>query len=282
MIKVLVDASSDYTSDEIQEKGIILVPINITIGNKSYTEGINLDRNNFYEILKTSEDFPKTSQPAPQIFVDIFTEAKKNGDELICILLSSQLSGTFQSALMAKNLVGYDKIYLIDSLSASYAIKIMADYALSLIEQGFTALEITDKIEKMKLHVTCIAGLDTLEFLAKGGRISKTVATIGNVANIKPLINLGDSGTVELIAKCLGTGRAVMQVVKMMQELEIDSRFPIYPLFSYGTDNCENFENKLEDAGFKVGERLQIGPTIGTHIGPQAFGVVFVTKGFDE
>lgn len=279
MIKILVDASSDYTADEVQEKGLILVPIEITIGDKVYIEGVNLDRSNFYEILKESDDFPKTSQPSPQVFADIFAEAKEKGDELVCILLSSQLSGTFQSASMAKDMVGYNKIYLIDSLSASFCIKVMADYALSLVEQGLTAPEIAEKVEKIKSHVKCLAGLDTLEFLARGGRISKTVAAVGNMANIKPIVRTSESGHVEVFAKCLGMSRAIMQVVRTMQETEIDDNFPIYPLYSYGTANCEAFEAKMEDVGFKIDARSQIGPTIGTHVGPEAFGVVFVTKG---
>lgn len=279
MIKILVDASSDYTADEVQEKGLILVPIEITIGDKVYIEGVNLDRSNFYEILKEIDDFPKTSQPSPQVFADIFAEAKEKGDELVCILLSSQLSGTFQSASMAKEMVGYNKIHLIDSLSASFCIKVMSDYALSLVEQGFTAPEIAEKVEKLKSHVKCLAGLDTLEFLARGGRISKTVAAVGNMANIKPIVRTSENGCVEIAAKCIGMGRAIMQVVKTMQEIEIDTDFPIYPLYSYGTTNCEAFEAKMEEAGFKIDARSQIGPTIGTHVGPEAFGVVFVTKG---
>lgn len=279
MIKILVDASSDYTADEVQQKGLILVPIEITIGDKVYVEGINLDRSNFYEILKESDDFPKTSQPSPQTFADIFAQAEESGDELVCILLSSQLSGTFQSASMAKEMVGYDKVYLVDSLSASFCIKVMADYALSLVEQGFAAPEIAEKIDKFKSHVKCIAGLNTLEFLARGGRISKAVAAVGSMANIKPIVRTGETGSVEIAAKCIGMSRAIVQVVRTLQGMEIDDNFPIYPLYSHGTANCETFEAKMEDAGFKIDVRSQIGPTIGTHIGPEAFGVVFVTKG---
>lgn len=278
MTRILVDASSDYTAEEIKQKNLDFVPISISIGEKNYVEGVNLDRNDFYNILKESNDFPKTSQPSPQTFLDVFNDVKEKGDELICILLSSQLSGTYQSALVAKEMADYDKIHIIDSLSATYTIKIMADYALSLVEQGITALEIVEKIETLKSRVKCVAGLDTLEFLARGGRISKTVATIGNVANIKPIITLSEDGKVEVMSKCLGKSRAILQVVKTLQGLEIDENFPLYPIYSFGAENCENFEKKMEEEGFKLNKRLQIGPTIGTHIGPEAFGIIFVTK----
>lgn len=279
MIRLLVDASSDYSMEEIKEKNFYFVPINVTIGSENYIEGVNLEHNDFYSLLKNNGDFPKTSQPSPQTFLDIFNEVKEKNDELICILLSSQLSGTYQSALVAKSMADYDKIYIIDSLSATFTIKVMADYALSLIEQNLTVEEIVEETEKFKSHVKCIACLDTLEFLAKGGRLSKTAAAIGNAANIKPIITLTEDGRVEVIAKCIGKSRASAQMIKILQGMNIDERFPMYSVYSFGTENCETFENKLEENGFKLNERLQIGPVIGTHIGPGGFGAIFVTRG---
>ena len=109
---------------------------------------------------------------------------------IICILLSSALSGTYQSAVLAKNMVEYDSIYLIDSLSATYTIKIMADYACTLREKGYTAHEIIQAVENLKSRVKVLAALDTLEYLGRGGRISKTAAAIGDLANIKPIITI--------------------------------------------------------------------------------------------
>lgn len=145
MIRILVDSSSDYSLEEIKEKKLSLVPITVTMNGTDYMEGLNLERNEFYHLLETSKEFPKTSQPSPQSFLDFFQEAKEKGDSLICILLSSELSGTFQSAQLAKTMVGYENIYIIDSLSATYTIKIMADYACKLVEEGFSAREIVKK-----------------------------------------------------------------------------------------------------------------------------------------
>ena len=139
MIRILVDSASDYQMEEIQTKGLLLVPITITIGETDYIDGKNLGRDEFYEILSRTGEFPKTSQPSPQAFLDLFLEAKKNGDELICILLSSALSGTCQSAFLAKSMAAYDKIYIIDSLTATYTIKLMADHALQLVKEGIGA-----------------------------------------------------------------------------------------------------------------------------------------------
>lgn len=275
-IRILVDSSSDYTVAEVTEKNIELIPIRITIGEKTYVDGYDLGRDEFYEILQSSGDFPKTSQPSPQSFVDLFQDAKEKGDSLVCILLSSGLSGTYQSALLAKNMVEYDQIYLVDSLSATYTIKVMADYACQLRDAGDSAEEIARKVETLKSRVKVLAALDTLEFLGRGGRISKTAAAIGDLASIKPIITISEEGNVEILGKCLGKNKAISAILKHLQELGIDPAFPVYPIYSYGPENCETFERKLHKEGYKTNEMLQIGSTIGTHIGPGAFGIIFV------
>ena len=125
MIRILVDTSSDYTVEEIKAKGLELVPMHITFGEEDYRDVYDLTKDAFYELLTSNEEFPKTSQPTPQDFVDIFEDVQENGDEQICILLSSKLSGTFQSAALAKNIVEYDKIHLVDSLGATHMIRII-------------------------------------------------------------------------------------------------------------------------------------------------------------
>lgn len=276
MLRILVDSSSDYSKEELKEKNIDLVPIQVTIGDRSYLDGINISRDDFYQLLDSTGEFPKTSQPSPQDFLDLFEAVKRNGDEIICILLSSELSGTYQSAVLAKNMADYDKIYLIDSLAATYNIKIMADYACRLRSQNVSAAAIVKEIESLKSRVRVLAALDTLEYLSRGGRLSKTAATIGDMANIKPIITLTKEGTVGVLGKCLGKNKAICAIKKQLQQLSIDDSFPVYSIYSYGTDNCEIFEEKLTQEGIHFDARLQVGSTIGSHIGPEAFGIVFV------
>lgn len=277
MIRVLVDTSADYTVEEIKAKGMELVSLHITLGETDYRDGYDLSKDRFYELLTANEEFPKTSQPTPQDFVDIFEDVKEKGDELICILLSSKLSGTYQSATLAKNIVEYDKIYLIDSLTATHGIRLMADHAQKLANEGKSAEEIVAVLEEMKSHIKILAVVDTLEYLCKGGRVSRTTAAIGEMAKIKPMITVVE-GEVAVIGKSLGKNKAIGNLLKALGECEVDERFPIYSVATLGTENCEVFEARLTAEGYSFKERLQIGATIGTHVGPGVFGMIFVTK----
>lgn len=277
MIKILVDTSADYTVEEIQEKGMELIPISISFGDKDYKDGIDLNKDQFYELLIGSEEFPKTAQPSPQEYVEAFEKAEEKGEELICFVLSSRLSGTFQTATLAKNIVGYEGIHLIDTLGATHMIRLMADHAQELIEEGKTVEEIIAAVEAMKGKIQVLAVVDTLEYLCKGGRVSKTVATIGEMARVKPMITVSE-GEVKVIGKSLGKNKAMANLFKALGECEVDERFPVYSVCTAGKENPELFETKLKAEGYDFKERLQLGATIGTHVGPGVYGLIFVRK----
>ena len=228
--------------------------------------------------MQNADELPKTSQPSPQDFLDVFEKAKENDDELICILLSSKLSGTLQSATLAKSMACYDKIHIIDSLSATYVIKMMTEYGIQLRDSGKNALEIVDELEKIKSKIKLYAVLDTLENLKKGGRLSAVEAGIGTLAKIKPLVTLTEDGKVGMKGKSIGRKKALADIVKLVEKENINTNYPIYNIYSYGMDNNKLFLDKLNEIGIAPDESMQIGPTIGTHIGPGAYGIIFVKK----
>lgn len=278
MIKFLIESSSDYDVNEAKSKGIEYVPITITIGNETFLDDGKTSKDAFYKLTQESEEFPKTAQPSPQEFLDIFEKVKRDGDVLICVLLSSALSGTVQSATLAKSMVDYDDIYIIDSLTATYAIKVLVDYGMKLRDEGKDAKEIVEALEKVKSKVKIYAVLDTLENLYRGGRLSKLEAGIGNLAKIKPLITITEEGKIGVKAKSIGKKKALNDITKLIGSEEIDGEFPIYSLYSLGTENNETFTDSISEMGIKFTDRLQIGPTIGTHIGPGAYGIILVQK----
>ena len=278
MIRLIVDSSSDYQLEELKQKNMELVPISVTIGEHSYLDGIDLNRDAFYKMLTETSDFPKTAQPSTQAFLDIFLDAKEKGDDCICILLSSGLSGTCQGACIARDMADYDNIYIIDSLAAICLIQVLAERACALRDQGYAAKDIVAEVEKLKSRVKVAAALDTLEYLYRGGRLSKTAATIGELANLKPMITITEEGTIGIIGKAIGRNKAITSLIKHVKENELDPDYPIYSLYTYGSENSEKFEERLESAEIHPAARLQVGPTIGTHIGPNAFGIMYVIK----
>lgn len=278
MIRILVDSAADYTLEELKAKNIEMVPLTVTLEDKTYLDVIELERNHFYEMLASTENFPKTSQPSPRFFENVFKDAKKKGDDVICVLLSSGLSGTCQSAHLAKNMVDYDNIYIIDSLSATIAIKIMADYADKLRKLNVPVGTIVEKVEEMKLRTKIFAAIDTLEYLQKGGRISKAAAAIGSLANLKPIITVTEEGTIAIPAKCIGRNKAIATILKLVEEHPIDPEFPVYPIYTYGIENSEKLIAKCAKESISCAAIQQVGSTIGAHIGAGAYGLIYVTK----
>lgn len=276
MVKIMVDSASDMTKELCLEKGMEFIPIAVQLGEEEYLDGLNLNRDYFYQYLIEGGNFPQTSQPSPANFVDIFTACKEKQEELIYLALSSSLSGTMQSAILAKNMVEYDGIYIVDSLAATFNIMVMADYAAGLVKEGMTAKEIVEKIEELKSHVKVIAGLDTLEYLAKGGRLSKAAASIGEMVRIKPVIELTPEGEVGVVGKCIGKNKAMVAICKQLEGKKLKTGFPVYLIYSYGEENAASLESRLNNMGILITDTLQIGTAIGTHIGPNAFGLIYV------
>lgn len=218
MIRIIVDSSADYSLEELKEKNMEQVSLSITVGDKSYRGGVDITADELYEMLIAGESFPKTSQPSPQDFLEVFEDAKEHGDSVVCITLSSGLSGTYQSAILAKDMADYSEIYLVDSLAATHLIRIMADYACKLRDEGKNAAEIAQAVKELQPHVKVIFGVDTLEFLYKGGRLNKATAVIGELANLKPIITIMEDGTLSVIGKCLGRNKALAFILKAITE----------------------------------------------------------------
>lgn len=276
MIKIMVDSSSDCQKDTAGYD--LFVPLTVSIGGTDYHDGENLTADRFYDLLTSEKEFPKTSQPSPEDFVRHFEKIKNDGDELICFTLSSALSGTYQSACIAREMVDYEGIYIIDTLAVTHMIGILVGHAAKRIRENYPAEQIVDECKELRTRIKVYAGLDTLEYLHKGGRLSKASATVGEIAGIKPIVYLTEEGTVTVASKAIGIPRAVQTIVTKLQGYELDPQYPVCTLYTRGTENLEKLEKKLNDAGYKPAQRLQVGSTIGAHVGPGVYGIVFVAK----
>ena len=278
MVRILVDTSSDYSIEELNSRNIELIPLNITVEDKSYRDSVDVTRNEVYDMLINQGLFPKTSQPSPQDYVEIFEDVKEKGDSMVVITLSSALSGTYQTALLSKDMVECDDIYVVDSLSATHGIRHLCEHACKLRAEGADAATIAKEVDELKSRIVILAGVDTLEYLCRGGRVSKAAAAVGELANVKPIITVTNEGTVQVTVKCLGRNKAIATLVKNISDYDIDETFPIYTVYAVGEENTAKLEEKLAGVGIQTGPRLQLGATIGVHVGPGTYGVMFIKK----
>lgn len=275
MVKIMLDSSSDC---RVSHPHDYCVPMSVDIGGRVYKDGVDLRPQRFYKLLTTVEEFPKTSQPSPEEFAACFQQVKDAGDELVYLGLSSALSGTIQSATIAKEMVEYDRIHIVDTKTATHMIGLLARYAQKLVSDGLSGAEIAVKVLEVRQRQVIYAGLQTLEYLYKGGRLSRASAAVGTIANIKPIITVSEEGKVESFAKGIGVKRAIQTIVKQVQSYEIDEQFEIWSLCSVDNENCEALEEALAQIGHPVAGRMQVGPTIGAHVGPGVYGITFIKK----
>ena len=277
-IKIVIDSTADLIP-EIKNK-VTVVPLTILFGEKEYHDGIDIDHKKFYEMLIESDVLPTMSQATPSAFIRVFEKAKEDGDEVIVITLSSNLSGTYQSATIAAE--DYGNVRIIDSCSVSIGAGILTELAVSLVEKGYSADDIVKTLEKEKKNITVIAMLDTLEYLKKGGRISSAAAFAGGLLALKPVLSL-KNGAIETLGKARGSKQGNNLLVKEIEAAGgIDFTRPI--LLGYTGLNDVLLQKYIEDSSFLWEGNVEklnttaIGSVVGTHAGPGAIAAAFFKK----
>lgn len=278
-VRIIVDSSTDV-SEKYREK-IQFVPLTVRFGNKEYLDGVELSKHQFYEMLVESDVLPTTSQATPAAFAEYLESVASAGDSAVVITLSSKLSGTYQSAVLAAE--DYPNIYVVDSQSVAIGTGVLAQYAVELAQQGMGAEEIAQVLTQQREKVCVVALLDTLEYLKKGGRISKTVAFAGGVLNIKPVVTVQD-GAVALIGKARGSRNGNNLLVEKIREAGgVDFERPV--LLGYTGLSSALLEKYVDDSKALWADHVDkldgclLCSVIGTHAGPGAVAVAFFRKG---
>ena len=278
-IRIITDSSADFDLAAAKRRGVGVVPMSIQFGGASFVDGKSITHDLFYRLLQERKENPSTSQPSPADFLRVFEEAKAASEPAVVILLSGALSGTLQSAEVAKEMCGYDPIYIVDSMTATAGIQILVNYACKLRDSGLPAPEIAQAVENIKDKVRIFAVIDTLEYLRRGGRLTGLQAGLGAMARLKPVIAVRD-GKVSIVGKALGTGAAVKQLMKLLTEHPVDDAYPSYFLYSDDKSREELLLPKLKEQNM-LPLRLHyssVGPTIGAHIGPGALGMAYMER----
>ena len=276
--RIVVDSTADILPEYLDQ--IHTVPLTVSFGEEEYIDGVTIDHRTFYQKLIETDAMPSTSQVSPAAFAEQYDQAAAADEEVVVITISSKLSGTYQSAMIAA--AGRSSVYIVDSENASVGCGILVGLALRYLRDGMTASAIAEKLQEDKKKIVVIALLDTLEYLKRGGRISKAAAFAGGLLNIKPVISIAD-GEIQLLGKARGSKMGNNLLAQQIQKVGgIDFTKPV--LLGYTGLSDVLLQKYIEDSSYLWSASLDavryvsIGSVIGAHAGPGAIAVAFFRK----
>jgi len=268
---VVVDSSSDIPKSMAQERGIVVVPMPVTIDGQTYLEGVDIFTDEFYEKFGTFAELPKTSQPNLQTLLEHYEEILQRGDEVVAIHLSSGLSSTYDTARMVRDMCSApERVHVIDSLGASFGVGLLALLTRDKLDSfsAWTELETFILGERQKMRY--IFTLDTLEYLVKGGRVSKTSGFVGNLLDVKAILHFSSEGKIEQFGKVRSRRAALRKLADTLAEEIVD---PEQQVVGISHAKCladaqilaEDIRQRVKVKDIIIGE---VGCIIGSHTGP--------------
>ena len=274
-MQIITDSSCDLPKELIDKHDIIVVPLNIEIDENSYVDGIELSHHDFYDKMGKSPTLPKTSQPSPHSFIEAFKEAASKKKEILSMHLSSKLSGTFETAMLARDLLG-EEVHIFDSLSGSMGLGLQVLKACKLVEEGFDVNSVIEKLKEYRDQLKVYVYLETIENAVKGGRVSKTKEIIANLLNVKVVVHVED-GYVRILKSLRGKRKAInFMLDKIADQQEIIKDKVI------GITHCDCLEDAMalkEEIMKRFNPENVIittmGPVIGTHAGQGGLLITF-------
>ena len=217
MIKIVTDSTAYLSEEAVRKHDIRVVPLYVHFGNEAFREGVDISDEEFYARLKAAPELPTTSQPSAGEFHEVFKELVDGGHEILTLTISSKLSGTWNSAMAAKDMQPDANISVVDSLSTSVGLELMVKAAVEAVDAGGSLQEITDQIEEIKAKMRLLFVVDTLEYLAKGGRIGNARALLGTVLKVKPILSLQE-GAIEPMEQVRSKRKAVARMVELVED----------------------------------------------------------------
>ena len=279
MVRIITDSTCDMALEELEQLNVEMLPLTVRFGDEIYRDGIDLSHKEFYEKLEMAEELPQTSQINPAEFEAKYREIINSGDDIVSIHIGGKLSGTLQSANIAADMVDSSRIYCVDSYSASFGMTMIIKMAVRMRDAGKSAKEIAQECAKVAKRARIVAIVSTLKYLKMGGRLSSGSAFIGEMLGIKPVALVSD-GEVSIIGKARGERAALEMMKRFIAEHKVDYNFGV----AFGHSNAlENLYKKMEyfkKAFPKMRECSSfisdLGPVVGTHIGPGLFAVGYI------
>ena len=277
MVRIITDSTSDLSAARAAELGIDVIPLRVFFGEEGFLDGVEMSQEEFYQRLTSCQDLPTTSQLNPDNFLDLFQRYVDQGDQVVGIFLSSRLSGTYQSACIAREMVEGGEIHIVDSHTVTFALALLVEEAVDMRDRGLSAGEIAAALEDLSHRVRLLAVVDTLLYLKKGGRISAATAIVGGLLGINPIIGINDSGIVEALGKARGMKTGFRWIA---EKVALEPADPAYRV-AFGHSNApQAMETCMEALSNTLPTdrviRGGIGAVVGTHAGPGAAGVAYI------
>jgi DegV family protein with EDD domain len=274
MIKIVTDSTSYLPPDLVEEFDLRIVPLNVHFGkDRVFQEGVNLTHEEFYAMLAEAPELPTTSQPSPGQFRDVFTELAEAGHDVLCIVISSKLSGTYQSALDARRMLPDANIVIVDSHFVAAALGLMVVTAAEMTADGHSMDEIVARVEQMRRDMKLYFVVDTLEYLQKGGRIGAAAALVGTLLKVKPILTL-DEGIVKPLDKVRSKRKAIQRLLAEL-ESHVSPGQPVQAIVMHAQvpDEVSELEAEVRRR-FNCQRTIfgEVGPVVGVHAGPGVLG----------
>ena len=275
-IKIITDSTADLPQELYDKYDIEVLPVVINFGEESYLDRVDINAEMLIKRMEQEKELPTTGQIIPNRFIDCYKKYLDQGYKIITILMSSAMSGTYQSACIAKNTIESDDIFIVDSQNIAPALGILVLKACALLEKSYTAEEIVKELEEDKNKVETRMCFESLDNLIKGGRISKTAGVVGTVLGVKLVLNIKD-GLMSVKDKVRGSKKAFKKIIADFEEVELDSDVPVLLVYASNIEIKKDFVEYLEGNNIKYIE-CPLGSTVCVHSGPHCCGLVFMKK----
>ncbi|MDR6227250.1 DegV family protein [Desmospora profundinema] len=278
-VQVITDSTADIPRHLVEELNISVVPLKVHLEGTSYLDGVDIGPQEFYKKLKEAKELATTSQPSPIDFVEAYREAAKDGEtDILSIHLSSAVSGTYQSALLAQSMVEDEfKVTVIDSREASYAIGIIVVEVAKAAKEGKSLDECVAIAQEIRENIQVYFLVDSLDYLQKGGRIGKASAMVGSLLNIKPILSISEEGEVYPVDKVRGKNKATARIFEMLKESSPKGARLGAIVYTDNREEGERWAEQMKET-FQLSDVVmaEIGAVIGTHVGPGTIATILV------
>lgn len=275
-IKIITDSTVDIPKHILDEKEVEVMPVLINFGEDSYLDGVEINLETMIERIERDNILPTTAQITPHRFGETFKKYLDEGYKVIYIGMSSGMSGTYQSACLAKNMLETEDVEVVDSLSITAGLGVLVLKAIELKEKGLGLKEIVEKLEEVKPHIKTTVTFESLDNLVRGGRLSKTAAMVGSLLGVRIILEIKD-GKMTVRNKVRGGKKAIKEIINDIENSGVEEGGTVVLLTAMAPELNAALKEYLESKNYKYIES-SVGCAVGIHSGPKAGGLFYIEK----